>query len=112
MDPYDAHLPGSFFPSTAQRLTEQETVRQSVQERQADQPVAPPTVSWPPSGGTPINEFNTEGYISCAFPILFPTGAADFVLPIMSSYRLSHGQYAYSGTCNQSAIASFANSLP
>ena len=81
MDPYDAHLPGSFVPSTAQRLTEQETVRQSVQERQADQPVAPPTVSWPPSGGTPINEFNTEGYISCAFPTWFQTGAADFVAP-------------------------------
>ena len=31
--------------------------------------------------GHPINEFNTEGYISCAFPTLFPTGAADFVAP-------------------------------
>ena len=39
----------------------------------------PPTVSWPPTSGTPINEFNTEGYITCAFPTLFPTGAADFV---------------------------------
>ena len=38
-----------------------------------------------------------EGYISCAFPTLFPTGAADFVLPIMSPYRLPHGQYAYNG---------------
>ena len=63
-------------------MTEQETVRQSVQERQPhQQQVAPPTVSWPPSGVTPINEFNTEGYISCAFPTLFPTGAADFVAP-------------------------------
>ena len=78
-DPYDAYLSASFVPSTTQRMTEQETVRQSVQERQPHQP---PTVSWPPRhGATPINEFNTEDYISCAFPTLFPTGAADFVAP-------------------------------
>ena len=31
-DPYDAHLSASFFPSSTQWMTEQETVRQSVQE--------------------------------------------------------------------------------
>ena len=31
-DPYDTHLSGSFVPSTSRRMTEQETVRQSVQE--------------------------------------------------------------------------------
>ena len=82
VDPYNAHLPGSFVPSAARRLTEQETIRQSVQERQSDQqPVATPTLSWPPSGAIPINEFTTEGYMSCAFPTLFPTGDADFVAP-------------------------------
>ena len=78
VDPYNTHLPGSFVPSAARRLTEQETIRQSVQERQSDQqPVATPTLSWPPSGAIPINEFTTEGYMSCAFPTLFPTGDAD-----------------------------------
>lgn len=38
-------------------------------------------VPWPTRGDTPINEFTTEGYISCAFPTLLPTGAADFVAP-------------------------------
>ena len=33
---------------------------------------------WPTIGGVPINEFTTEGYFSCAFPTLFPTGAGDF----------------------------------
>ena len=33
---------------------------------------------WPSIGGVPINEFTTEGYFSCAFPTLFPTGAGDF----------------------------------
>ncbi len=81
-DPYDAHLSRTFVPNTVQHLTEQETVRQSVQgRRSALSSSVPPTVSWPPSGSTPINEFNTEGYISCAFPTLFPTGAADFIAP-------------------------------
>ena len=79
VDPYDAHLARTFVPSTAQRLTEQDTIRQSINEQQSHQ--SPLTVPWPSSSGTPINEFNTEGYISCAFPTLFPTGAADFVAP-------------------------------
>ena len=32
-DRYNGHLSGSFVPSTAQQMTEQETIRQSVQER-------------------------------------------------------------------------------
>lgn len=33
---------------------------------------------WPTQGETPINEYNTEGYIAMAFPTLFPYGRADF----------------------------------
>ena len=47
-NPYDAHLSASFVPSTNQRMTEQETVRQSVQDRQPhQQQVASPMVSCP-----------------------------------------------------------------
>ena len=60
------------------RMTKQEAIRQSVQERQSN---LPSTVAWLPAGETPINGFRTEGYISCVFPTLFPTGAADFVAP-------------------------------
>ena len=77
-DSYNAHLSTTFLPRLACRMTEQETVRQSVQERLSHH--SPATVAWPPSGN-PINEFNVEGYISCAFPTLFPTGAADFLAP-------------------------------
>ena len=35
-----------------------------------------PSIDWPPIGISPINEYNTEGLLSMAFPILFPTGAA------------------------------------
>ena len=47
VDPYDAHLARTFVPNTAQRLTEQETIRQSINERRSHQP--PPTVPWPPN---------------------------------------------------------------
>ena len=36
---------------------------------------------WPENGSVPIDEFKTEGYISGAFPTLFPTGEADFLAP-------------------------------
>ena len=71
------HLAQSFVPIAARSMTEQESIRQAVQDRPAHQP---PTTSpmWPTIAETPVNEFTTEGYFSCAFPTLFPTGAADF----------------------------------
>ena len=38
VDPYDAHLARTFVPNTAQRLTEQETIRQSINEQQPHLP--------------------------------------------------------------------------
>ena len=52
-----------------------ETVQKSVQDLQSGSH----TLAWLTIGGTPINEFTTEGYFSMAFPTLFPTGAADFL---------------------------------
>ena len=91
-DPYDAHLARTFDPISGCQLTEQETIRQSVQERQSDHlPTVPPTVIWPTLGANPINEFNTEGHLSCAFPTLFPTGAADLLVP--RSRTVTVGKY-------------------
>ena len=73
-DLYGAHLPNSFVPNAVQQQTEQETVRQSIEQRQSGS-----TLMWPTIGGAPINEFTTEGYFSMAFPTLFPTGASDFL---------------------------------
>ena len=79
-DPYGAHLARSFVPVATRSMTEQEAVQQSVEQRQSDHPSAAPssTVMWPSSGGIPINKFTAEGYFTCAFPTLCPTGAADF----------------------------------
>ena len=74
--PQESSLASTFVPMPTTGRTEQQTIRQSVQ-----QPCAPPVLPWPTSSGTPINEFTTEGYMSCAFPTLFPTGMADFVAP-------------------------------
>ena len=80
-DPYNAHLPQSFLPIATRTVTEQEAVWQSVQQRQSSPSTSssPATMMWPSIGGVPVNEFTTDGYFSCAFPTLFPTGAGDFL---------------------------------
>ena len=82
-NPYNADLQATFVSINVNPgMTEQETVRKSVQEHQSSQPSqALSVVRWPPSVNSPINEFTTEGYMSCVFPTLFPTGGADFVAP-------------------------------
>ena len=74
-DEDDDHLPQSFIPVAAPSMTEQEAVQQSVQQRH----LPASTLMWPSIGGVPLNEFTTEGYFTCAFPTLFPTGAGDFL---------------------------------
>lgn len=73
------HEAESFVPMAAQKFTEHDTVKISIQERQKKSPSN--TVPWPPRADSPVNEFVTEGYMSCAFPTLFPTGAGDFLAP-------------------------------
>ena len=80
-DLYDANLSRTFVPVTTRKMTEQDTIRQAVLERHSRRSSATtPAFAWP-SYGSPINEFSTEGYMSRAFPTLFPTSAADFLTP-------------------------------
>ena len=71
-DPSDECLTQSFIPVASTSMTQQEAVQQSVQQRQAIS-----SLMWPSIGGIPLNEFTIEGYFTCAFPTLFPTGAGD-----------------------------------
>ena len=70
-------------------MTEQEAAQQSVQQRQTS-----PALMWPSIGGMPLNEFTTEGYFTCAFPTLFPTGAGDFLgqrqVPVTIGHYFKH----------------------
>ena len=75
-DPHSAYLHTTFVPTTTRGLTEQQRIQQSILDPQNSQ-----HANWPSTAGNPINEFTTEGYICCAFPVLFPTGAADFLAP-------------------------------
>ena len=68
----------TFIPVLARKMTEKETIRKSVQHKQQTKDQI---VLWPENGSVPIDEFKTEGYISGAFPTLFPTGEADFLAP-------------------------------
>ena len=64
-------------------LTEEETVRQTIDKR---------AVPWPSrNSSSPVSEFTTEGYMSCAFPTLYPTGATDFLAP--RDIRVTPGNY-------------------
>ena len=89
-DPCDGHMPQSFVPIATRSMTEQEAVEQSLQERQSSASSSS-TLMWPSIGGVPINEFTTEGYFSCAFPTLFPTGAGDF--SGQRQYQVTIGNY-------------------
>ena len=43
-----------------------------------------------PSTGSLISEFTTEGYMTCAFPTLYPTGSADFLAPRVHQVTVGH----------------------
>ena len=58
-------LSSNFVPAASRQATEREAVEQVVS---GEQPVA-----WPPHGDSPLNEFHSEGYITLAFPNVFPT---------------------------------------
>ena len=48
-------------------------------------------VDWPDISRDPVDEFESEGYFTRAFPTLFPTGVGEFLAPRQRSVRL--GQY-------------------
>ena len=73
----------TFVPSVHPTMTEEESIRQSLQS-------AAVTVTWSTRGQTPLNEFQCEGYFSCAFPTLFPTGAAEFLAPRLNNVTLGN----------------------
>ncbi|EXX58668.1 uncharacterized protein LOC105316640 [Rhizophagus irregularis DAOM 181602=DAOM 197198] len=59
-----------FLPST---LHEDVAIKNALDRMQSENnPIA-----WPQINSSPINEFQTPGYIACAFSTLYPTGCAD-----------------------------------
>ena len=91
---YDGYLSRSSVPNAACSMTEEESVHKLITDHQQTSSRFVSTMMWPTIGGTPINEFTTEGYFSLAFPTLFPTGAAEFLgqrhNPITIGYYFKH----------------------
>ena len=79
----------SFVLVVVRKMTEEESIRKSVQERQSAAPKLT-TVSWPQVGDSPISEFIMEGYILCAFPTLLPTGEAEFLSPRQNTVTIGN----------------------
>lgn len=84
-DPSDV---STFSPVMGKKLTEQESIQKSIQECQGSQ--VQETVPWPKIGNDPVNEFTTEGYITCAFPTLLPTDAGEFLAPRLHGITVSN----------------------
>ena len=70
----------SFVPNIRQR-----TERQHISDRAAE------VLNWPAAAREPVSEFRTEGYLSMAFPTLFPDGAGDISSPRLQ--RISAANY-------------------
>jgi len=64
----------SFVPLFPATQREEEAISNTLEriQNQSDH------ITWPNIEGSPINEFQTVGYIARAFPALHPTGKADF----------------------------------
>ena len=70
--PYEIES-SSFISTQPNARTEVEEIRQLLHIPNI--PLAP-SIDWPPIGISPINEYNTKGLLSMAFPTLFPTCAS------------------------------------
>ena len=63
--------------------TEDEEIEWILRDFIAEETAAAPradnieSIQWPTQDPTPINEYTTEGYMTMAFPTLFPYGHAD-----------------------------------
>lgn len=63
----------TFVPILPSSHREDVAIKNALDRMQASNP----PLLWPLINNSPINEFQTPGYIACAFPTLYPTGRAD-----------------------------------
>ncbi|GBC15565.1 ATP-dependent DNA helicase PIF1 [Rhizophagus irregularis DAOM 181602=DAOM 197198] len=72
-DVYEDMIGSNFVPAPLPSPNEEQAIGDTLNRMQDnDLPIM-----WPSIDGTPINEFQTPGYIACAFPTLYPTGNGD-----------------------------------
>jgi len=81
-DPHNSPMSHSFVPLVHSTMTEEENISQALNSNA--------TFSWRATQQNPFNEFHSEGYFSCAFPVLFPTGKAKFLAPWLNAVTIGN----------------------
>lgn len=81
-DPHNSHLSQSFVPSVHHTMTKEESISHALHSNSM--------FPWPVTQQNPVNEFNSEGYFSCAFPTLFPTRKAEFLAPRLNNVTIGN----------------------
>lgn len=64
---------GNFVPVPLPSPNEERAITDTLNRMQAGEG----PIMWPNIDNNPVNEFQTPGYIACAFPTLYPTGDGD-----------------------------------
>ncbi|GLJ15036.1 hypothetical protein SUGI_0245580 [Cryptomeria japonica] len=82
-NPFAIENSSSFIPTMLGTTCELETIKDTLQLHTDEKNLLP----WPQISSSPINEYNTEGLLPMAFPMLFPTSAA---LPLQTHPKHVH----------------------
>ncbi|XP_057856713.2 uncharacterized protein LOC131066056 [Cryptomeria japonica] len=82
-DEVELQTTSSFIPKLPCSAPELDAIKKILHLHTNDQNVAP----WPEISSSPINEYNTEGLFTMAFPTLFPSGSA---LPLQPRTKHVH----------------------
>ena len=72
-DDNDIKITRTFVPMAPLAPSEDSAIKSTLKRMQNKENL----MDWPQITDSPINEFQTVGYIACAFPTLYPTGSAD-----------------------------------
>ena len=91
-EPYVGILSRTFIPAVYEHRTEEEHIQQSLEQSMSG---TASRAMWPARSETPINEFHTEGYFTCAFPMPFPTGAVDVLVPRINTVTIGNYSNTY-----------------
>jgi hypothetical protein len=74
------------------RVAEDAEIERLIEEYLMEEEL-PPAIRWPTQDPQPINEYTTDGYMTMAFPCLYPYGRADFCDQSQKHTKLSTTEY-------------------
>ncbi|KAE8743709.1 hypothetical protein FOCC_FOCC009660 [Frankliniella occidentalis] len=75
------------------KYTDVPNIKTYTQKDQINSSLSGSVYLWPTIGTTPVNEFSSPGYISLAFPTLFPFGKGDYSMLQGNKIKLSTADF-------------------